>query len=169
MSRGMRSTFLAALASCAVMACSEQTTLPKPGDKLTGFSVGEIQDTTITGGSPGAQTGTNPIQAGGIVRGVGEGQDTMATAPKLAGVVVKAYKHLGYSGNEVLIGEQVGSLTTDDNGWYGYFTLPPGSYVVTFTPPANSAFRSIYVTHDSPGAPPGSTIVHTWAIFLPRK
>lgn len=169
MLRSTRSTLFATLALGAVMACAEQTTLPKPGDKLTGFSVGEIQDTTITGGVPGAQTGTNPIQAGGIVRGVGEGQDTMATAPKLAGVVVTAYKHLGYSGNDVLIGEQVGTATTDENGWYGYFSLLPGSYVVTFTPPANSIYRSIYVTHDSPGAPPGSTIVHTWVIFLPRK
>lgn len=169
MSRGTRSMLLAALTLGAVMACAETPITPEPGERLTGYSVGEIKDTAITGGSPGAQTGTNPIQVAGIVRGVGEGQDTMATAPKLAGVVVKAYKHLGYSGNDVLIGEQVGSATTDENGWYGYFTLAPGSYVVTFTPPASSIYRSIYVTHDSPGAPPNTTVVHTWVIFLPRK
>ena len=169
MSRGMRSTFFALLGAAAMMACAEGGVAPPTGEKLTGFSVGEIKDTAITGGTPGTISGPGPVEVGGTVKGVGTGSDTMATAPKLADVVVKAYKFRGYSGNEVLIGDEVGSLATNADGWFGYISLAPGKYVVTFTPPASSAFRSIYVTYDSPGAPAGTTVASVWSIFLPRK
>lgn len=169
MSRSLRSTLFAVLAAAAVTACAEEKLAPQPGDKLTGFSVGEIKDTAVTGGSPSTTNGPGPIQVGGIVKGVGVGSDTMATAPKLEGVVVKAYKHLGYSGNDVRVGDEIGTLTTDANGWFGWFSLPPGNYVVSFTPPASGPFRGTYVTYESQGAPAGTTVAWTWGIFLPRK
>ena len=169
MSRGMRSTFFAIITAAAVMACAEENAAPKLGDKLTGFSVGEIGDTAISGGSQGPVSGSGPLQVGGTVRGIGTGADTLATAPILANFTVKAYKYVGYSGNDVVVGDQIGSFTTDANGWWGYVGLEPGKYVVTFTPPANSEFRGVYVTYDSPGAPPGTAVAQTWSMWLPRK
>lgn len=168
MSRNACSALLAVFA-VVITACADGEVAPAIGDRLTGFSVGEIKDTAVSGGTPGVPSGTGPVQVGGTVKGVGTGSDTLATAPKLADVVVKAYQFKGYSGNDVLIGDEIGSFTTDANGWYGYFSMAPGKYVVTFTPPATSAFRSIYVTWDSPGAPAGTAVASVWSIFLPRK
>jgi hypothetical protein len=160
----VRSLFLVAIAAAAV-ACGSETNAPELGDKLTGFTVGQVGDSTTSG----APVGTDDIQVGGTVRGVGVGSDTMATSIKLADVQVKAFKHLGYSGNDVLVGEEIGTLTTNADGWFGYLSLPPGEVVVTFTTPANSQFRSIYVTYYSQGTQPGNTIASLWTIFLPRK
>jgi hypothetical protein len=164
MSRAGSKLFLALIATAA-LACAGDPAAPLQGDKLTGFSVGQVGDSTPSG----VPTGTGAMQVGGTVKGVGVGVDTMISAPNLADVEVKAYKHLGYAGNEVLIGEQVGSLTTDANGWFGYLSLPPGKYAITFTPPANSAFRGIYVTYESHGSAPNNTVASLWGIYLPRK
>jgi hypothetical protein len=161
----IRSVSLIAFMTAAVAACGSDPVTPIEGDKLAGFSAGQVADSTPSG----VPVGTGAMQVGGTVKGVGTGTDTMATAPKLADVQVKAFKHLGYSGNDVLIGEEIGSLVTDANGFFGYISMPPGKYVVTFTPPASSAFRAIYVTYESQGSPPNNTVASLWGIFLPRK
>lgn len=165
MSSSRSSRLFLALIAVAATACATDPTPSIPGDKLTGYLVGAVGDSTPSG----APVGTDPMQVGGTVKGVGAGRDTMTTAVKLADVQVKAFKHLGYSGNDVVVGEQVGSLTTDANGWYGYLSLPPGKYAVTFTPPASSEFRAILVTYESQGSAPGNTVASLWTIFLPRK
>ena len=160
-----RSAFLFAFMTAAATACGSDPLIPPTDDRLAGISAGQVADSTPSG----APVGSGAINVGGTVKGVGTGSDTMATAPKLADVQVRAFKHLGYSGNDVLIGEDVGVLTTDANGWFGYLSLPPGKYVVTFTPPANSPFRGIYVTYESMGSPPDNTVATLWGIYLPRK
>jgi hypothetical protein len=168
MFRRTGSPLLLAFIVSAAAACGSDTVTPLAGDKLSGFSAGQVGDSTPS--SPSVPTGTEAMQVGGTIKGVGTGSDTMATAPVLSRVEVKAFRHLGYSGSDVLIGEQVGSpLMTDTNGWFGYLSLLPGKYVVTFTPPANSAFRAIYVTYESRGSSPGNTVASVWGIFLPRK
>ena len=154
------------LTASAALACADSYAPIEPdGTTLTGHSIGTVSDSTPSG----VPVGTGAMQVGGTVKGVGTGNDTMATAPILANVIVKGYKHLGYSGNDVLIGEEIGSLTTDANGFFGYLSLAPGKYVVTFTPPAASQFRAIYVTYESKGSAPGTTAASLWKIFLPRK
>jgi hypothetical protein len=154
-----------AFLAAAAAACGSDPVTPAAGDKLTGFTAGQIGDSTPSA----VPTGSGAMQVGGTVKGVGAGVDTMATAVILADVQVKAFKYLGYSGNDVLVGEEIGSLSTDANGWFGYLSLPPGKYVVTFTPPASSAFRSVYVTYESQGSPPNNTVASLWTIFLMRK
>ena len=165
MSRSTGSRLFLAFITAATVACSSDPLTQPTGDRLTGFSVGQVADSTPSG----APLGTAAVQVGGTVKGVGTGTDTMSTAPILANVEIRAFKHLGYSGNDVLIGEQIGALTTDANGWFGYLSLDPGKYVVTFTPPAGSAFRGIYVTYESRGSAPGNTVASLWSIYLPRK
>src|SRR5437868_5476589 len=134
--RTLPSLFLVSVLSVAAACGSDPATPPAnpPGaTKLTGFAAGQVADSTPTPSAPAVPTGTQAVQVGGTVKGVGPGRDTMATSVIVPGVEVKAFKHMGYSGNDVLVGEQVGStFTTGANGWYGYIALLPGKYVVTF-------------------------------------
>lgn len=150
------------LAVVAAAACADNPNTIRPS-VLRGLSQGESNDTVATTPPPPAEA--TPGSFHGYVLGPGTGPDTMATAPRLQGVVVTVYPFLGGSGQEPIVGEAVAAMTTDANGVFQSPTVPGGEYVVTFVPPENSIYRGVYVTttiHD--GSNSGN-----WWVVLPRK
>lgn len=143
-------------------ACSDNPTTVSPS-VLRGLSQGESNDTVGT--TPPPPTQATPGSFHGFVLGPGTGPDTMATAPRLQGVVVTAYPRLGYSGQEPKVGEAVATMSTDANGAFQSPTIPGGEYVVTFVPPENSIYRGVYVTTTIYDGSNGGN----WWVVLPRK
>lgn len=153
---------LATVILVAAAACSDDTTGIEPSI-LRGLSQGESNDTVGTTPPPPGEA--TPGSFHGFVLGPGTGPDTMATAPRLQGVVVTAYPLLGWSGQEPSVGDAAARMTTAANGEFQSPTIAGGEYVVTFVPPANSIYRGVYVTttiHD--GSDGGN-----WWVILPRK
>lgn len=153
---------LAALLLFAAAACSEKPTTVEPSI-LRGLSQGESNDTVGT--APPPPTQATPGSFRGFVLGPGTGPDTMATAPRLEGIVVTAYRLLGWSGQEPSVSDAIATMTSDAGGTFQSPTIPGGEYVVTFVPPASSIYRGVYVT----------TTIHAassdgnWWVVLPRK
>ena len=79
--------------------------------------------------------------------GAGSSDDSLANAPRIAGVTVAAY-HLPESGTVTPenIGEMVASALTGADGKFTLPTIDGGPYAVTFTPPAGSIYGGVWVT-----------------------
>jgi hypothetical protein len=93
---------------------------------------------------------SNPVAGGfrGTVLGPsvpGQGGDTLATSPRISGVVVSAFKILGGTTAEPDLGPVEQSVTTGADGTFA-LNLTGGHYLVTFTPPANSIYGGVWVT-----------------------
>jgi hypothetical protein len=160
-----RPTFLLTLSLIAglAVACSDDPTGPDDGSPLDGLiaqagrdSVGNPVPPPPT--NPGNHPDTanyppppaNPVAGGfhGTVLGPstpGQGVDTLATAPRVAGVVVSAYKILGGTTAEPDLGPVEQSVTTGADGKFA-LSLSGGHYLVTFTPPANGIYGGVWVT-----------------------
>lgn len=137
---------LLALTAGFAVACSDSPT-ENEDDPLAGLAQREGSDST---GSPLPAPPAAPTPGGfhGTVLGPatpGPGVDTLATAPRLSGVVVKAFKVIGGSEAEPELGPVEQTVTTGADGKFA-LTLSGGSYVVTFTPPANSIYGGVWVT-----------------------
>jgi hypothetical protein len=78
------------------------------------------------------------------VLGKGTGVDTIATAPRIVGATITAFPHLGFSGETPIVGDPVGSVATDENGYFEFPTIPGGDYVVTIKPPSGSEYNGQY-------------------------
>lgn len=144
--RGPALAVLFALTSGLAVACSDSTTEPG-NDPLAGLAQREGSDSV---GNPLPTPPPNPTPGGfhGTVLGPstpGPGVDTLATAPRISGVVVKAFKVVGGSEAEPELGPVEQSATTGADGKFA-LTLSGGSYVVTFTPPANGIYGGVWVT-----------------------
>jgi hypothetical protein len=105
----------------------------------------------LTATNDSTPSNTPPDNGSGIVHGTVLGQsqpgltgDTLATAPRISGVVVTIY--LAQAANGDTPGPQVASLTTGADGTFTLPLLDAGNYVVTFVPPANSGYNGVYVT-----------------------
>lgn len=143
-----RPTFLLTFSLLAGLfaACSDNPTEPEESP-LAGLaqrdgrdSVGNPLPPPPSNPTPGSIHGTvlGPSQPGG-------GNDTLATAPRVSGVVVKAFKVIGGSQADPELGTAEQSVTTGADGKFS-LTLSGGDYVVTFTPPASSIYGGVWVT-----------------------
>ena len=90
-----------------------------------------------------------PVQIRGVVRSSElkqPGPDTLVNSVRVAGVRVAAMPVTDLRTSPPTTGAVEAETTTNANG---EFTLPPvagGPYVVTFTPPAGSAYGGVWVT-----------------------
>ncbi len=134
---------LAMLAS----ACSTGT---GPADSpLQGLNqVASADSTGATPPPPETQTAT-PGFVQGTVLGPslpGAGNDSLATAPRIAGVMVRAYADPSGIGSADQLGDPVATVVTGADGRFTLPTLPGGPYVVTFTPPPGSIHGGVWVS-----------------------
>lgn len=160
------SRVIAVAAAAIAMACSDATenTPPSP---LAGLSQSTAKDST------GVPVPGNPSNTGpGIVKGTvvgpsapGSGGDTLATAPKIANVVVAVFPVTGGTAGSPTLGPQAASVTTGADGKFTLPSLNAGSYVVTFTPPSSSVYAGVWVT----GHISAVSATYPWWVVLPKK
>ncbi len=129
------------------VACSDDPTGSETSP-IAGLAQREGSDST---GNPLPPPPTNPTPGSfhGTVLGPsapGSGGDTLATAPRVADVVVKAFPVTGGTQAEPTLGPVAASVTTGADGKFQLPTLAGGTYVVTFTPPSNSIYGGVWVT-----------------------
>jgi hypothetical protein len=162
-----RNSSLAGLAICAflVVACIEDTTPPDiETGPLAGLVASESNDTSHAtppqpSGEPGYFRGT--VMAPGSPGG---GGDTLATKPRIANVTVTIYPRVGTE-LPPKAGAEAGSVVTGADGLFQLPTLPAGEYIVTFVPPANSAYNGVYAF----GPLNASSKDYPWWVTLPLK
>jgi hypothetical protein len=143
---GLRILSILAFSSGLAIACSDGTTeteesplaglAQRDGKDSVGNPLPPPPSTPTPGGFHGTVLG--PSEPGGVI-------DTLATAPRVAGVVVKAHKVIGGTQAEPELGPAEQTVTTGADGRFA-LTLSGGNYVVTFTPPASSIYGGVWVT-----------------------
>lgn len=140
-----RLTTLSVAAAVAVAvtlaACAGDSTNPT-SNLLAGAAHVTSNDTVV--GTPPEGT-TTPGSFHGFVLGHGTGVDTFTTAPRIQGATVTAYPHLGYNGQTPILGDPVGTVTTDATGAFQFPEIAGGNYVVLVTPTAASGYRPVYI------------------------
>lgn len=165
--RSSRVFALAALVVLAVSACSD-VTAPAGADEILAGLVSAVPQDSAGAAAPPPSGGTGSGYFRGYVRGPntpGAGGDTLATSPRIAGVVVRAYEWTSGGPGQIVLGDLVGEVVTDAQGAFTFPTIPGGDYAVTFRPPTNSGYQGVWVT-----APIHSTS-HEWPwwVTLPRS
>ena len=138
---------LLAVTSGLTIACSDDDPTGPENDPLAGLSQRTGTDSV---GNPLPPAPATPVAGGfhGTVLGPstpGSTGDTLATAPRISGVVVRAYKVTGGSQAEPELGPVEQTVTTAADGKFA-LTLSGGNYVVTFTPPESSIYGGVWVT-----------------------
>jgi hypothetical protein len=138
---------VALTAGLFVSACSDSPT-ENENSPLTGLTQRGGSDST---GNPLPPPPTNPTPGSfhGTVLGPsqpGSGGDTLASAPRVAGVVVTAYPVTGGTESLPTLGSAAATVTTGADGKFQLPTLTGGTYVVTFNPPASSIYGGVWVT-----------------------
>jgi hypothetical protein len=122
-------------------ACSDDPAGPD-NSPLAGLDQALVRDST--GAAP-----TDPGAGPGVIRGTvlgesppGAGNDSLETAPRIAGVRVAAYPILANpSASEPELGPEAASTTTGADGRFQLPVLASGDYAVTFDPPASSGYQ----------------------------
>ena len=146
MQRLARPGFLLAIVATALaVACSDST--GSENSPLAGLAPRTASDSI---GNPPPPPPTNPAPGGfhGTVIGPsapGSAGDTLATAPRIAGVFVSAYPVIGGTQADPDLGPVEQTTVTDINGRFA-LTLSGGTYVVTFNPPTNGIYGGVWVT-----------------------
>lgn len=98
--------------------------------------------------------------------GSGSSNDSLANAPRIAGVTVAAYRLAdGGTVNPGNLGEVVASTITGADGRFTLPTVAGGSYAVTFTPPGASIYGGVWVT----GTIHAESHLFPWWIVLWKK
>jgi hypothetical protein len=141
-----RSHIIAIFAAAAIVACSSDTPVEPNDSPLAGLTKSTTTgDTANTENSP---VGNGPGHIEGTVMGPsqpGAGNDSLETAPRIAGVVVTIYERDMSVSEPTPKGDAKGSVTTGADGKFVLPTLPAGDYIVTFVPPASSGYYGQYV------------------------
>ena len=137
---------LLAITSGFAIACSDNPTEPET-NPLAGLSQRDGKDSI---GNPIPPAPATPVAGGfhGTVLGPstpGSTGDTLTTAPRVSGVVVRAYKVTGGSQADPELGPVEQTVTTGIDGKFA-LTLSGGNYVVTFTPPESGIYGGVWVT-----------------------
>lgn len=94
----------------------------------------------------------------------GAGDDSLETAPRLAGVTVHVYPRVNGDESNPELGPAIATMVTDANGDFETPVLTGGAYVVTFTPPESSEYSGVWV---SAVAHSGSH-EYPWWVVLPK-
>ena len=162
---GHVSLLVLALSSALTVACSDSPTATE-NSPLAGLAQRDGKDSV---GNPLPPPPTNPTPGSfhGTVLGPsapGSGNDSLATAPRVSGVVVTAYPITGGTQADPDLGPAEKSVTTGSDGKFA-LTLAGGDYVVTFTPPASSIYGGVWVT----AATSATSNDHPWWVILWRK
>jgi hypothetical protein len=146
-------------------ACSDDPTEPVDDSPLAGLAQREGKDST---GNPLPPPPTNPTPGSfhGTVLGpsVPGTVDTLATAPRIADVVVKAFKITGGTQADPELGPVEQTVTTGADGKFS-LTLSGGDYVVTFTPAESSSYGGVWVT----AATSATSNDYPWWVILWKK
>ena len=96
---------------------------------------------------------------------VGSNGDTLAAAPRVAGVEVTVYQILDDSGPLPDVGPPVATTHSGSDGKFAVQNLPGGPIVVTFEPPSSSPYAgtwSSWTIYSDSGQYP-------WWVVLPTK
>jgi hypothetical protein len=147
------------LIASAAVACVDKPTgievSPLAGlQRLEGDSAGGPPTDSAAGPPPDSASSPAPNpSAPGYVLGTvlgpsapGAGNDSLNTAPRIAGVVVTAHPRVAPSaGDSIGVGSAVATVTTGADGKFQLPTLPGGEYIVTFVPPPNSGYGGVWV------------------------
>ena len=145
--RGPVLALAAALTAGLFVACSDSPT-ETGNSPLTGLAQRDGKDSV---GNPLPPPPVTPVPGSfhGTVLGPsqpGSGGDTLATAPRIGGVVATAYPVTGGTQEHPTLGAAAATVTTSADGKFQLPTLPGGTYVVTFNPPASSIYGGVWVT-----------------------
>lgn len=146
-------------------ACSSGDPAGPDTSPLAGLSKATANDTSNSTHQP---TGEGPGYIRGTVLGQsppGAGNDSLNTAPRVAGVVVTIYARKAGTGTAVETGDVKGTVTTGADGLFTLPTLPSGEYVVTFVPPRNSIYYGVWVH----GELHENSAMYPWWIVLQKK
>ena len=154
-----------ALSSALFVACSDSPTETE-NSPLAGLAQRDGKDSI---GNPLPTPPANPTPGSfhGTVLGPsepGSGNDSLATAPRVSGVVVTAYPITGGTQADPDLGAAEKSVTTGADGKFA-LTLSGGDYVVTFNPPASSIYGGVWVT----SATSATSNDHPWWVILWKK
>ena len=155
------------LLSFTLVACSNDDPTGASPSPFTGLTATAGKDST---GAPPPPPPPNPTP--GFFRGTvlgpslpGAGNDSLTTAPRVAGVVITAYPVLSSATNPPTVGPASATVTTSADGKFQLPTVSGGDYVVTFNPPPSSVYGGVWVTataHNTSG-------VFPWWVVLWKK
>ena len=139
------------LAVAAGFAACSDSAPTVPSSPLAGLTKAATGDSsTINGGGGGG--GTPTFTGTGYIRGTvlgaslpGAGNDSLLTAPKIAGVKVTLYQRQAGTGDAVTAGAEVATTVTGTDGKFQLPVVPAGQYVVTFVPSDQNVYYGVYV------------------------
>lgn len=154
--------FLGALA--VITACDDKGLTDANRSPLAGLA--RADGTDSLGNAPPPATDLESGYFRGRVLGQADpipGQDSVETAPRVAGVLVRAYPRMDANDASPELGPATASVTTDVNGDFQFPLLDGGAYVVTFTPPDESIYSGVWVTAVAHSA----SHEHPWWVVLP--
>src|SRR5688500_2795046 len=132
--------------SSLALACAEKPLGVDPSP-LDGLLPAEGNDSS---GAPPPPPSTN--SGPGYVRGTvlgpsgpGAGNDSLTTAPRVAGVRITAYPRIQPTPSDTLgIGPAAASVVTGADGLFQLPVLPAGEYLITFNPPEGSIYGGVW-------------------------
>ncbi len=137
---------LAALAFAA--ACSDSPQEPALSSPLSGLVAQPAVDSTGSGIGQPATLGPGSVRGTVLApSSPGAGNDSLSTATRIAGVVIRIYPVVGDPAvASPTLGSQVATVTTDANGRFQTPVIDgsQGWHVLTFTPPTGSGYQAVW-------------------------